>query len=178
VNVRRPDIVPVVGGLAVAAGQRLTADIATTLKVQIGLAVRGISADALRRWVSGGPRPTGPPEWECTSNGGPCAAPSREPGARREDTVADPEVVMPSLVRMPSTEFVSDAIVALEGRPGIVQMRGLIGSDGLPRGLIVSSATSPELAAGALTAVGQMRWEPARLRGVPVDTSMTMEISF
>ena len=85
---------------------------------------------------------------------------------------------MPSLIRPPAGEFASDAIVALEGRPGIVQMRGLIGADGLPSGLIVSSATSPKLATGVLTAVRQMRWEPARLRGVPVDTSMTMEIRF
>jgi len=141
--------------LTVAAGRPLTTDISTAFKVQLGLTLRAASADALRRWVSGGPSPAGPIEWECTSS-----------------------AVMPLLVQQPPGEFALEAIVALAGRPGIVQIRGLIGDDGSPRDLIVSSATSSELAAAALTAVRQMRWEPARLRGVPVRTSMTMEIRF
>jgi hypothetical protein len=59
-----------------------------------------------------------------------------------------------------------------------VQMTGVIGDGGLPSGLSVSSATSPGLAVAVLAAVRQMRWEPARLRGVPVSTSMTLEIRF
>lgn len=178
VDVRRPSIVPVVDVLVVAAGQRVTSDIGTRFKMQLGLALRAESADALRRWVSGGPTPAEPLEWQCTSSRGPCDVRPREPGAGRKGAVSDASAVMPVLVQPPPREFAFDAIVALEGRPGVVQLRGLIGSDGLPSGLIVSSATSPEVAVAALAAVGQMRWEPARWRGVPVDTSMTMEISF
>jgi len=167
VDVQYPAIVPVVDALIVAAGRPLTSDINTVFKVQLGLTLRAASADALRRWVSGGPSPAGPIEWECTSSHGPC-----------DGAVSAAPAVMPLLVQQPPGEFALEAIVALAGRPGIVQIRGLIGDDGSPRDLIVSSATSSELAAAALTAVRQMRWEPARLRGVPVRTSMTMEIRF
>jgi len=178
VDVRHPDIVPMVDVLVVAAGQQLTSDIGTTFKVQLGLALRAASADALRRWVSGGPSPAGPLEWECTSNGGPCDARPGGPETGRDDAVSAASAVMPLLVQQPSVESAFDAIVALDGRPGIVQMRGLIGDDGMPSGLVVSSATSSGLAATALTVVRQMRWEPARLRGLPVSTSITIEIRF
>ncbi|SRR5260221_1484848 len=178
VDVRYPDIVPLAETLAVAAGKSLKSDIGTALRVEIGLALRGVSADAVRRWVSGGQPPPGPIEWECTSTGGSCATPARKPKAGPDDAASGAPVVMPSLVQQPPGEFAFDALVALDGQPGIVQMRGLIGADGLPSGLIVSSATSPDLAAAALTAVSQMRWEPARLRGVPVITSITIEIRF
>jgi len=178
VDVRRPGIVPVAETLAVAAGERLNADIGTMLTVQIGMALRAASADAVRRWVSGGQPPAGPLEWECTSNGAPCTASARESRTTTDDAVPAAAVALPSLVRQPPGDLVLDALVALDGRPGIVQMRGTIGTDGFLSGASISSATSPELAAVALMAARQMRWEPARLRGVPVNTSMTLEIRF
>jgi Carboxypeptidase regulatory-like domain/Gram-negative bacterial TonB protein C-terminal len=180
VSVRRSNLVPVVDVLIVAVGQRLTSDIGTRFMVNLGLALRAASADVLRRWLSGGPSPAAPLEWECTSNDGPCDVRPRETGAGRDGAVSAGSAVMPLLVQQPPGDFAFafDSIAALEGRPGVVQIRGLIGEDGLPSGLIVSSATSPELALAALTAVRQMRWEPARLRDVPVTTSMTMEIRF
>jgi hypothetical protein len=176
-EIRRPEIVPAVDVLIVAAGRGLTSDIATMFKVEVGLSLRAASADAVRAWLSGGASP-GPLEWECSSNGRPCDVQSREPEAGRDGAVSAALAVMPLLVEQLPGEFLLDAIVALAGRPGIVQLTGVIGDGGLPSGLSVSSATSPGLAVAVLAAVRQMRWEPARLRGVPVSTSMTLEIRF
>jgi hypothetical protein len=45
-------------------------------------------------------------------------------------------------------------------------------------GVGVTSATSPGLAAAAVVELSRMRWEPARLRGIAVDTSVTIEMRF
>ena len=178
VEVRQPGVVPVSDTMAVAADERLEANIATTLRMRIGMELRAVSAEAVRQWVAGGPPPERPVEWECTWSGGACAAPAAGRQAGRVDAFPAEPVVFPSLVQQVPDELALQAFVALDGRQGSVQIRDMIGTDGFPNGLRVSSATSPELAAAALTAVGQMRWEPARLRGAPVDTSMTMAIRF
>jgi hypothetical protein len=178
VIVRRPDIVPVDDTLKVAAGERLRSDIRTTLRLQIGMALRAASAEALRQWVSLGTPPAGPLEWECTSNGVRCSPPPRAPSTERHDADPVAAVVMPSLVPQPLSEMMINALIALHGRTGVVQMSGVIASDGFMGRLSVNSATSPELAAAVVVEVGRMRWEPARMRGLPVDTSVTMEIRF
>lgn len=177
IDIRYPDVVPVTDVLIVQAGGTLTSDIGTMFKVELGLALRGASADALRRWLSGGPSPSTPLEWDCTVSSGPGVRPV-QPGTGRDGAVPAVKPVMPLLVKPPPDEFALGAIVGLDGSPGIVQITGLIGSDGLPSRLIVNSATSPTLAAAALTAVLQMRWEAARWREVPVISAMTMEIRF
>ena len=164
--------------MTVAAGEWQEANIGTTLRMRIRMELRSVSADAVRQWVTGGPPPERPVEWECTWSGWRCAAPTAERLAGRDDARPDESAVFPSLIQQVPDELALQALVALDGRAGSVAMRGMIGTDGFPSGLRVSSATSSELAAAALVAAGQMRWEPARLRGVPVDTSITMEIRF
>lgn len=105
-------------------------------------------------------------------------SPAADRLAGRDDALPDESAVFPSLIQEVPDELALQALVALDGRPGSVAISGRIDADGFPTGLRVSSATSPELAAAALVAAGQMRWEPARLRGVPVDTSITMEVRF
>jgi hypothetical protein len=175
VDVRHSDIVPVVETLKVGVGEALKSDIRTALRAEIALTLPAASVQALRRWVSGGP-PAAPMDWNCTSKGKPCTAPKLEPVTERGDAVADAPVVMPMLIRQPLGEIMLNALTAPGGGERIVQLTGVIAADGFLGGLSVNSATSPELAAAALAEAGQTRWEPGRLRGVPVNTLVSVQI--
>jgi hypothetical protein len=134
------------------------------------MTVSAASADVLRRWIAGGPPPTAALEWDCSINGQRCAAPARESEA----------MVLPSLIPPPLSDVMVNALIALGRDTGMVEISGRIAADGagFMSGLSVNSATSPELAAAVLLEVGRIRWEPARLRGVAVNTSVTMDIHF
>jgi hypothetical protein len=176
VDVPQPGIVPVVETLTVRAGEVLRSDIRTALKAEIGLTLPAASVAALRRWASGGPPPVAPIEWGCRSKGKPCIAPTLAPVTGRGDAVPDAPAVMPLLIRQPLSEIMLNALTALGGGEGIVQLTGVIGADGFLGGLSINSATSPELAAAALAEAGRTRWEPGRLRGVPVNTLVSVQI--
>jgi len=175
VDVRHPDIVPVVETLKVGVGKALKSDIRTALKAEIALTLPAASVQALRRWASGGPPPVAPIDWNCTSKGKPCTASKLEPVTER-DAVADTSVVMPLLIRQPLSEIILNALTAPGGGERIVQLTGVIAADGFLGGLSINSATSPELAAAALAEAGLTRWEPGRLRGVPVNTLVSVQI--
>ena len=158
--VRRSGIVPIGTEMAVRAGTRQTHDIRTALEARLTLGVSAASASAMRRWISGGPPPAPPPEWECTSTGARCVAPN------------------PALIPQPLGEIIVSALAKLEGKPGSVQMSAVITTDGFLTGASVSSATSEDLAAAVLAEVSRLRWEPARLRDVPAIASATLEVRF
>jgi hypothetical protein len=172
VDVRRRDIVPVVETLKVGGGEALKSDIRTALKTEIALTLPDASVQALQRWAAGGPPPVVPIEWFCTSTGQPCTAPKLETGRER----GDGSVVMPLLIRQPLSEIMLNALTAPGGGERIVQLTGTITADGLLGGLSIGSATSAELAAAALAEAGLTRWEPGRLRGVPVNTLVSVQI--
>jgi hypothetical protein len=69
-----------------------------------------------------------------------------------------------------------NALTAPGGGERIVQLSGVIAADGLLGGLSINLATSPELAAAALAEAALTRWEPGRLRGVPVNTLVSVQI--
>ena len=168
VEVRQTAVVATPDIVTVAAGEPLRTEIRTALKAQIGLTLTVASVEALRRWASGGPPPAAALEWDCSVNGRRCAAPARESEV----------VVLPSLLPQPLSDVILNALIALDGGAGSVEISGTIGADGFSSGLGVNSATSSELAAAVLLEVGRIRWEPARLRGVAVNTSVTMDIRF
>jgi hypothetical protein len=167
VEVRQPTVVATPDLIRVTAGESLNTEIRTALRAQIGMTLSAASAQVLRRWASGGPPPAAAMEWECTVNGQRCTAPARELDA----------MVLPSLIPQPLGEVMVNALMAVDGK-GTVEMTGTIGADGFLSGLSVSAATSPELAAAVLLEVGRLRWEPARLRGVAVSTSATIDVRF
>jgi len=176
VDMRLSDIVPVVETLKVGVGEALKSDIRTALRAEIALTLPAASVQALRRWASGGPPPVTPIDWNCTSKGNPCTAPKLKPVTERGEAVADASVVMPLLIRQPLSEIMLNALTAPGGGERIVQLTGVIAADGFLGGLGINSATSPELAAAALAEAGLMRWEPGRLRGAPVNTSVSVQI--
>lgn len=167
VVVRQSGVVATPDIIRIVAGEPMTTGIRTALRAQLGLSLTAGSVEALRRWASGGPPPASSIEWDCSINGQRCAAPARASG-----------MVLPSLLPQPLGDVMLNALLALDGGTGIVEMTGTIGVDGFLSGLSVNSATSPDLAAAALLEVGRMRWEPARLRGVGVITAVTMDIRF
>ena len=124
-EVRQPGVVPVSDTMAVAADERLEANIATTLRMRIGMELRAVSAEAVRQWVAGGPPPERPVEWECTWSGGACAAPAAGRQAGRVDAFPAEPVVFPSLVQQVPDELALQAFVALDGRQGSVQIRDM-----------------------------------------------------
>lgn len=176
VDVRHPDIVPVVQTLKVGAGEALKSDIRTALKSEMALTLSAASVDALRRWASGGPPPVAPIEWDCMARGRPCNVPKLEQGKEHVDAVPGKAVMMPSLIRQPLTEIMLNALTGLGGGQAIVQLSGMIAADGFLGGLSINSATSPELATAALAEAERTRWEPGRFRGVPVSTLVSVLI--
>ena len=167
VELRQSAFVATPDTIKVTAGESLKTEIRTALRAQIGMTLSAESTQILRRWISGGSPPAAALEWACTVNGQGCAAPARES-----------EAVPPTLVPQPLGDVMVNALIALGRGTGIVEMTGTIGADGFLSGLSVSSATSPELASAVLLEVNRLRWEPARLRGVAVNTMVTMEIRF
>ena len=172
VDVRALDIVPVVETVKVGVGETLKTDIRTALRAEMSLTLSAASIQALRRWASGGPPAVAPIEWNCTSQGKPCTVPKLERG----DAVGNASVVMPLLIRQPLSEILINALTTPGGGERIVQLTGVIAADGFLGGLSINSATSPELAAAALAEAGLTRWEPGRLRGVPVNTLVSVQI--
>ena len=167
VELRQSAFVATPDTVKVTAGQSLKTEIRTALRAEIGMTLSADSTRVLRRWASGGPPPAAALEWECTVNGQRCATPSRES-----------ELMPPSLIPQPVGDVMVNALIVLGRGTGIVEMTGTIGADGFLIGLSVSSATSPELAAAVLAEVGRTRWEPARLRGVAVNTAATLDVRF
>ena len=170
VEVRQSEVVATPSTIRVMAGELLTMEIRTALRARIAMTLNAASVAALRRWAAGGPPPVAPIEWECAVNGQRCAAPARESEAS----------FPPSLVPSPLSDVMINAVTALHGGVGIVEIGGTIAADdgGFMSGLSVNSATSPELAVAVLAEVARMRWEPARLRGKPANTSVTIDIRF
>jgi beta-lactamase regulating signal transducer with metallopeptidase domain len=61
---------------------------------------------------------------------------------------------------------------------GDVIVEGHIGLDGQAHGIRVVSATDPELARAALSIVSEERWEPARVRGAPLEVPLRVTVVF
>jgi outer membrane biosynthesis protein TonB len=61
---------------------------------------------------------------------------------------------------------------------GDVVLEGHIGIDGQARGIRVVSAPDPELARAALSVVGEERWQPARIRGAPLEVPLRVTVVY
>lgn len=65
------------------------------------------------------------------------------------------------------------------GREGVVPMETVIARDGGVQAVrVLSAQVHPDLAAAAVEAVRQWRFEPTLLNGVPVEVSMTVAVQF
>jgi TonB family protein len=122
-------------------------------------------------------RPGLPPEWRCASSGPPLCGPESmvEEFERDEqrrlatNPVLGPRRVMTQ--RIGSYQALRDADVE-----GTVTVEGRITTDGVFTGVRVVSAASRELERAVLAALASATWEPARLRGVPVEAPLTITI--
>ena len=61
---------------------------------------------------------------------------------------------------------------------GVVVVRGVIGTDGFVHNLQVISSPHPDLTASAIEAISQWQFEATHLDGVPVETPISVKVSF
>jgi beta-lactamase regulating signal transducer with metallopeptidase domain len=64
------------------------------------------------------------------------------------------------------------------GIQGTVVLEGRIGADGFAQGLRAAASAHPLLASVAISELQHQRWQPARVRGVPVDVPLRITIDF
>jgi TonB family protein len=64
------------------------------------------------------------------------------------------------------------------GSEGTVFLEAIIGTNGYVKGLQVMQPADAEFGRAAMDAVNEWQFEPTRLHGVPVDTSMRVTVSF
>jgi beta-lactamase regulating signal transducer with metallopeptidase domain len=64
------------------------------------------------------------------------------------------------------------------GIQGTVVVEGRIGTDGFARGLAAVTTAHPRLATLATDELERQRWQPARVRGVPVEVPLRITIDF
>jgi TonB family protein len=126
--------------------------------------------------LKNGPRPARmPADWGCASSGPPLCGPEslvREFETDEQARLSAP-VVAPRRVIDPVQDFQAFRDLDVEGE---VTLEGRIGADGVLTSVRVLSTADAALANAALDAVRNMRWEPARLRGVPTDVPLTITI--
>lgn len=84
-----------------------------------------------------------------------------------------PSVIGPRWTASPNRQYPEG--LDLEGE---VVLEGHIAVDGRPAGLRIVAATTPELGRAALTAASRERWEPAQVRGVPVELPLRVTIRY
>jgi beta-lactamase regulating signal transducer with metallopeptidase domain len=82
-------------------------------------------------------------------------------------------VIGPAHVRRSNLAFPEGLRLA-----GDVVLEGHIGIDGQARGIRVVSAPDPELARAALSVVGEERWQPARIRGAPLEVPLRVTVVY
>ena len=97
---------------------------------------------------------------------------SPQPSAESDDTAAQ-NIVGPRYVGRRMFQYPEGLRLS-----GDVVMEGHIGTDGLPKGLRVVSAMEPELARAALAVAQQGRWEPARVRGIPLEMPVRVTVVY
>jgi hypothetical protein len=168
-----PGAVPVIG-LRLNAGGQVERDM--TLRVgpfREAWTVVTSNLDPSTRRVT---RPL-PADWGCAPFGPPlCGPPSLvEEFARDEqERLARSPVLAPRRARL---DAIDDYLPFRDiGVEGVVEIEGRIGTDGVFTPVRVVSADHPALEAAALESLGRMTWEPARLRGIPVDVPLTVTI--
>jgi len=99
---------------------------------------------------------------------------TRGPATVREAPLPrDAAVTGPAHVRRSNLGFPEGLRLA-----GDVILEGHIGADGRARGIRVVSATAPELAQAALSMVREERWEPARVRGTPLEVPLRVTVVY
>ena len=87
--------------------------------------------------------------------------------------------VLPALFRQPEQLTITyPAALRAAGIEGTVEIEGSVGTDGLPTRLEVLSETHPELNNAVITALKNSSWTPARVRGVPVEGPIAVQIDF
>jgi beta-lactamase regulating signal transducer with metallopeptidase domain len=129
------------------------------------------------------PRDRGfPPTWQCLGGlmlNSFCGPPSLLEEFERdlhENGRLPRNVQMPRLAQSARPDYPS-ALVG-SGVEGSVTLEGTIGADGFVRGLRAIAWGHPAFVDPSFAAAQQMRWEPARIRGVPSDVPIRLEIDF
>lgn len=126
------------------------------------------------------PQPSFPPDWRCLGVEAPFCGPAslveefeqdlRKAGRIPADVQPPRQVTGPQVLYPVSLQG--------SGTTGIVRLTGRIGADGFLTGLQVVGDPNPAFAQAALDGAGLARWEPARLRDVPVEVAIELAIDF
>jgi periplasmic protein TonB len=82
----------------------------------------------------------------------------------------------PRGIYTPAAEYPAKA--KKEHQQGMVSIKMVVGTDGLPRDVKVARSLSPELDEAATDAVNKWRFSPATKDGEPVAVQMNAEVSF
>lgn len=96
-----------------------------------------------------------------------------QPAAQSPDPAGS--IRSPQLIRKVAPEYPKKA--RKEHVEGVVRLHVVIGKDGVPRELTVITGDSL-LAPAAIKAVQQWRYEPALLKGSPVEVDTTIDVNF
>ena len=92
----------------------------------------------------------------------------------RDQSVAAPRMATPErLFTLPYPEPLRERRIA-----GRVSLEGRIGTDGFATAMQVMSTDHPDLGPAAIEALKELQWEPARMRGVPVEYPLTVTVDF
>lgn len=87
-----------------------------------------------------------------------------------------PQITRPVVIYKTEPEYSSEARKARVN--GKVQLRLVVGKDGIPGDIRVVKSESPLLDQPALDAAGKWRFKPGSRNGVPVETEVTVEMNF
>ena len=102
------------------------------------------------------------------------AEPPREPApAAAPDDLVPPRLLAPVQVTYPE-----DLAALPEPPAGVVTVRFVVGTDGVPKEVAVARGVHPELDALAARAVAALRYEPATWKGRPVEIATRMDVAF
>jgi hypothetical protein len=123
-----------------------------------------------------------PPTWQCLSGLGLnsfCGPPSLLEEFERDfhnSGRLPRQVEMPRLAQRALPEYPTALLGS--GVEGSVTLEGQIGTDGFVASLRAAGWSHPALVDPAFAAARQMRWEPARIRGVPTEVPIRVEVEF
>jgi TonB family protein len=101
----------------------------------------------------------------------PAPAPGPEPSASNG-------LAHPTLISAPNPEYPAKAREEKNMLNGNVEVSLTVGTDGLPRNVVVLKSLRPDFDQSALTAVRQYRFKPAVVNGNPVTANLTIQVNF
>lgn len=100
--------------------------------------------------------------------------------ARAQDgrvySIDDKDVIQPTAIKKVQPEY--DEAARADKIEGIVEVDIVISKTGKPRDVRVRKGLDPRLDGKAVSAAEQWEFDPARLKGLPVDYSAVLQLTF